>query len=208
MRKGIAVSPGVAVGKAYCIHEIFVNPETRRLEEDEVRQELGRYDEARAATAGDLHALYEKVASQVGKKEAAVFRVHESILHDPTFTAKVRHAIAEDRLTVQAALDRLLQEYAALFTATKDEYLRERLSDVRDVVIRLSGHLSDVLRPEADGLQGPLILVAEELLPSQVVTLGQREVQGVVTQAGGRTSHAAILRAAGEFRPFPACAES
>jgi phosphotransferase system enzyme I (PtsI) len=193
MRKGIAVSPGVAVGKAYCIHEIFVNPETRRLEEDEVRQELARYDEARAATAGDLHALYEKVASQVGENEAAVFRVHESILHDPTFTAKVRHGIAEDRLNVQAALERLLQQYTALFTATKDEYLRERLSDVRDVVIRLSGHLSDVLKPEAEGLQGPLILVADELLPSQVVTLGQREVQGVVTQAGGRTSHAAIL---------------
>jgi phosphotransferase system enzyme I (PtsI) len=170
-----------------------VNPETRRLEEDEVRQELARYDEARAATAGDLHALYEKVASQVGENEAAVFRVHESILHDPTFTAKVRHGIAEDRLNVQAALERLLQQYTALFTATKDEYLRERLSDVRDVVIRLSGHLSDVLKPEAEGLQGPLILVADELLPSQVVTLGQREVQGVVTQAGGRTSHAAIL---------------
>lgn len=193
MRKGIAVSPGVAVGKAYCIHEIFVNPETRRLEEDEVRRELARYDEARAATAADLHALYDKVASQVGEKEAAVFRVHESILHDPTFTAKIRHAIAEDRLAVPAAIDRLLQEYTALFTATKDEYLRERLSDVRDVVIRLSGHLSEVLQPSAEGIAGPLILVADELLPSQVVTLGKREVQGVVTQTGGRTSHAAIL---------------
>lgn len=193
MRKGIAVSPGVAVGKAYCIHEIFVNPETRRLEADEVRRELARYDEARAATAADLHALYDKVASQVGEKEAAVFRAHESILHDPTFTAKIRHAIAEDRLAVPAAIDRLLQEYTALFTATTDEYLRERLSDVRDVVIRLSGHLSDVLQPATDAVSGPLILVADELLPSQVVTLGTREVQGVVTQTGGRTSHAAIL---------------
>ncbi len=87
----------------------------------------------------------------------------------------------------------MLGEYTALFTATTDEYLRERLADVRDVMIRLSGHLSDVLKTVPNCMQGPLILVAEELLPSQVVTLGQREVQGIVTQAGGRTSHAAIL---------------
>ncbi len=193
MRRGIAVSPGVAVGVAYCIHQIFVNPDTRRLEADEVRQELARYDLARGATADDLRALHDKVASQVGSKEADVFRAHESILHDPGFTAKVRHAICEDRLNAPAALDRLLGEYAALFAATTDEYLRERLADVRDVVVRISGHLSDVLQPDISSLSGPLILVAEELLPSQVVTLGSREVQGIVTQTGGRTSHAAIL---------------
>ena len=193
MRKGIAVSPGVTVGTAYCIHQIFVNPGTRRLAEDEVCHELARFDAARSATADDLHSLYQKVATQVGSKEAEVFRAHESILRDPTFTAKVRHAIAEDRLSAPAALDRLLNEYATLFAATKDEYLRERLGDVRDVVVRISGRLSDVLAPDLDALPGPLILVAEELLPSQVVTLGAREVQGIVTQTGGRTSHAAIL---------------
>jgi phosphotransferase system enzyme I (PtsI) len=193
MRKGIAVSPGVAVGTAYCIHQIFVNPDTRRLEGDEVCLELARFDAARSKTAGDLHALYDKVATQVGSKEAAIFRVHETILHDPSFTAKVRHAIAEDRLTAPAALDRLLKEYAVLFAATSDEYLRERLDDVRDVVVRLSGHLSEVLRAAVPPIRGPLVLVAEELLPSQVVTLGDRDVQGIVTQTGGRTSHAAIL---------------
>ena len=193
MRKGIGVSPGVAVGTAYCIQQIFINPDTRQLEEGEVLEELARFDEARAKTATDLHALFQKVSSQVGAEEAAVFRVHESILHDPTFSAKIRTWIVEDRQTSQMALDRLLHEYTALFSRTKDEYIKERLADVRDVVIRLSGHLSEALAPQSDVLPGPLILVADELLPSQVVTLGQREVAGIVTQAGGRTSHAAIL---------------
>jgi len=183
----------VAVGTAYCIHEIYVNPDTKRLEKSEALAELDRYDQARAKTAADLNALYQKVASQVGQDEAAIFHAHESILRDPAFTAKIRAWIVDELLSAQGALHRLLEEYTALFASTRDEYIKERLADVRDVVIRLSGHLTDVLQPQEGGLAGPLILVASELLPSQVVTLGTREVAGIVTETGGRTSHAAIL---------------
>jgi phosphotransferase system enzyme I (PtsI) len=193
MHKGIGVSPGVAVGTAYCIHEIYVNPDTKRLGQTEALAELDRYDLARDKTAADLHALYQKVASQVGPDEAAIFRTHESILHDPAFTAKIRAWIVDEGQSAPSALHRLLEEYTALFTSTKDDYIKERLADVRDVVIRLSGHLSEVLQPQLGALRGPLILVAKELLPSQVVTLGNREVAGIVTETGGQTSHAAIL---------------
>jgi phosphotransferase system enzyme I (PtsI) len=193
MRKGIGVSPGVAIGTAYCIHEIYVNPETRRIEKAEVLAELERYDQARDKAAADLNALYQKVATQVGLQEAAIFRAHEAILHDPSFQAKVRTWIVDECQSAQSALHRLLDEYAALFESTRDEYIKERLADVRDVVIRVSGHLTDVLQPQLAALPEPLILVAGELLPSQVVTLGNRQVAGIVTEAGGRTSHAAIL---------------
>jgi phosphotransferase system enzyme I (PtsI) len=193
MRKGIGVSPGVAVGTAYCINEIFVNPESQRLEASETLAELARYEAARERTAADLRALYQKVASQVGVEEAAVFGVHESILRDPAFQHKIRSWIVDEHLTAQAALHRLLEEYKPLFASTADEYIRERLADVRDVMIRLSGHLTDVLQPDLGVLRGPLILVVTELLPSHVVTLGDREVAGIVTETGGSTSHAAIL---------------
>ncbi|MGE0609387.1 MAG: phosphoenolpyruvate--protein phosphotransferase [Pirellulales bacterium] len=193
MEIGIPVSPGVAVGTAYCIHEIFVGPQTAGLGEDEVVAELERFEQAREKTAADLHALYEKVASQVGRDEAAIFLAHETILHDPAFTAKVRDCVIKQRQSAQAALHLVLNEYTSLFARTKDEYLLERLADVRDVIIRLSGHLSEVLQPGAASITGPLILVVDELLPSQAVTLGDREVAGIVTQSGGQTSHAAIL---------------
>src|SRR5687767_16018667 len=86
MRKGIAVSPGVAVGTAYCIHEIFVGPEGKPLTEGEALQELARFEQAVEDTVADLRALHHKVATQVGKKEAAIFQAHESILRDPAFT--------------------------------------------------------------------------------------------------------------------------
>ena len=201
MKKGIGVSPGVAVGTAYCIHEIFVNRNTRHLADDEVRPELQRYEAAREATVGDLRSLYNKVASQVGKSEASIFQVHESILRDPAFNEKIRHWIVDQRQTAPYALDQVLQEYTKIFARTKDKYLRERLADVRDVIVRTSGHLSEVLHPtenltpdvEQNEQNGPLVLVADELLPSHVVSLGIREMAGIATQAGGQTSHAAIL---------------
>lgn len=193
MRKGIGVSPGVAVGTAYCIHEIFVNPATRRLADAEVLPELARYGRAVTATASDLRSLHAKVSSQVGPEQAAIFLAHESILHDPAFTEKIRARIVDQHQSANEALHHVLNDYTGLFARTKDEYLKERLADVRDVVVRLSGHLSEVLDINAQPIDGPLILVADELLPSQVVMLGNREVNGIATQAGGQTSHAAIL---------------
>jgi phosphotransferase system enzyme I (PtsI) len=193
MRKGIAVSPGVAIGTAYCIHEIFVDPDTKLLADNEVTAELARYETARDRTSADLRALRAKVASQVGEEEASIFAVHEQILRDAAFTNKIRNWIVDDRMTSQAALHRLMNEYTSLFARTKDEYLKERLNDVRDVVVRLSAHLSEVVRHTTGALPGPLIVVADELLPSQVVALGDIEVRGIVTQAGSQTSHAAII---------------
>ena len=142
MLKGIAVSPGVMVGKAYCIHEIFVNPETKLLEDEEITQQLASFEAARDQTAADLRALRMKVEKQVGQQEAAIFAVQESILQDHAFQEKIRLGVTEDRLTVQAALHRLMDEYTALFAKTEDSYLKERVNDVRDVVIRISSYLS------------------------------------------------------------------
>lgn len=193
MRKGIAVSPGVAVGTAYCVHEIFVNPDTKRLEDGEVTAELARYETARDQAGEDLRSMRKKVEAQVGQEEAAIFRVHETILRDSAFTKKVRGWIVNDRLTAPASLHELLREYTKLFERTKDEYLRERLNDVRDVILRISTHLTEVLKPGLTSLDGPVVVVVDELLPSQVVALGQLDVKGIVTQRGSQTSHAAII---------------
>ena len=193
MRRGIAVSPGVAVGTVYCLHEVFVRPDSKRLEDQEISAELARFETACDKTAKDLHALRIKVEKQVGNVEGAIFGVHESILRDSAFRNKTRTWIVEERLTAQAALHRLLNEYTSLFARTRDQYLKERLTDVRDVVVRLSAHLSDVINTDEPALDGPLIIAANELLPSQVVALGDTEVAAIVTQSGSQTSHAAII---------------
>ena len=193
MRRGIAVSPGIAIGTAYVIHEIFVSPDTKRLTDFEITGELANYETARDKSAADLKALERKVSVQVGAEEASIFAVHRAILRDAAFTNKIRGWIVDDRMSAASALHRLLGEYTTLFAQTNDDYLKERVNDVRDVVIRLSGYLSDVLKHDAPEMEGPLIVVTEELLPSQAVMLGDVDVRGIVTQAGSATSHAAII---------------
>lgn len=193
MRRGIAVSPGVAIGTAYVIHQIFVNPDTKKLEDSEVTAELANYETARDRAAADLRALEKKVASQVGHDEAAIFAVHQSILRDSAFTQKIRTWIVEDRMTAAAALHRLLGEYTSFFAKTTDAYLQERLNDIRDVILRVGVYLLEVGSDDQNFIQGPLIVVADELLPSQVVALGNIDVHGIVTQKGSQTSHAAII---------------
>ncbi len=193
MRKGIAVSPGVSIGAAYCIHEVFVEPGRGRLESHEVAGELAKFENARKRSIADLRVLQQKVEQQVGKDSAAIFAVHESILQDSTLVGKVRNWIKDDRSPAQAALARLLDYYRGLLDRSRDEYLRERLADIRDVVERLSSYLSAALQKHSGVLAGPTIVVADELLPSQVVMLGSKPVHGIVTQAGSQTSHAAII---------------
>ena len=193
MRRGIAVSPGIAIGTAYVIHQIFVNPDTKRLEDSEITAELANYETARDKAAADLRALEKKVDAQVGHEEASIFTVHQSILRDSAFTNKIRSWIVDERMSAAASLHRLLGEYTTFFRRSDDAYLQERLNDVRDVIIRISAHLSEVPRPDQTVVKGPLIVVADELLPSQAVALGDKDVHGIVTQKGSQTSHAAII---------------
>lgn len=193
MRKGIAVSPGVIIGTAYCIHDVFVDPEREHIESNEVGGHIAKFDNARQKSIDEVRLLQAKVEQQIGKEAARIFAVHETILNDPALIQKVCSYIQNDLLSAQAALARTLEHYRKLFSATSDEYFKERMADIRDVIDRLTSHLSDALHSESKVLTGAIIVVAEELLPSHVVMLGEKTVHGIVTQAGGQTSHAAII---------------
>jgi phosphoenolpyruvate-protein phosphotransferase len=154
---------------------------------------LARFENARRRSIDDLRLLQQKVQKQVGKDAAAIFAVHETILQDAALVGKVRHWIQHDGISAQEALSRLLDFYKRVLAGTGDEYLQERIDDLRDVIMRLSSYLSEALQEDSGALEGPIIVVADELLPSQVVMLGTRSVNGIVTQAGSQTSHAAII---------------
>ncbi len=193
MRRGISVSPGVAVGTAFCIHEIFVNPARMYVGEADTAAELARYETARERAKHDLSTLESTIGDQAGRDAAAIFAAQGAILRDLALTDKVRTWILEERTSAQAALQRLLELYKTVFSRVEDACLKERLDDIRDVILRINSHLQDRCETAPEGLEGPLIVVADELLPSQVVRLGSMEVRGIVTQGGSQTSHAAIV---------------
>ena len=186
------MASGVGIGTAYCIHDIPIAPSSDLLDDEASLTELARFEEACRAADAELRVLCAKVASQVGREQAAIFESHRSILHDPNLTEKIRHLIVEKRTNAHSALGVVIGEYERLFEGVKDEYLKERLADLRDVIARLGRHLhEDSVKSIIHA--GPLILVVHELLPSDVVTLSERNIAGIVTQIGGPTSHAAVL---------------
>ncbi len=200
MHKGVAVSPGVVVGVAYRVDSVFGAAEPQLLEDlAPVGPEVERFNLAVATSAVELEAIVQKVAEQLGAAEAEIFKSHLQIVNDESLLAKVRNLIESKRLTALSAVQEVLQGYAASFARIEQDYFRERVADLRDVISRIGSHLT-VHPPEhvphiAPGVNGdqPVILVAHEILPSQAMSLGSLPIAGIVTETGGGTSHAAIL---------------
>jgi len=142
---------------AYCVDEIFVSPGTQRLRNQETPAELAKYETARDHAARDLISLEKKLAEQVGPDETAIFEAHRSILRDAAFNTTIPNWIVDERLTAQAALQKLLEQYTDVFARVEDEYLKDRLNDIRDVVLRINSHLSDPKDMNEDGVVGPLL---------------------------------------------------
>ncbi|MGH7170361.1 MAG: phosphoenolpyruvate--protein phosphotransferase, partial [Gemmataceae bacterium] len=151
------------------------------------------FERACAAVARELDASIERVSQQVGEDEAAIFRAHRLLLRDPTLSTRVKTAVLERKIDAAAALREILNEYDKLFGQIADPYLQERMADLRDVIGRILKQLGREEHRSSFNPQEPVILVAQEILPSQALTFDRHLVAGIVTEAGGATGHAAIL---------------
>lgn len=193
MLRGVAISPGVVVARAYRLDEAVARHDPTILDSAALSAEETRFETACAAAAADLDATIERVSRQVGEAEADIFRAHRQLLRDPSFVGKVTARILNQQLDAHSALDETLEEYSQLFGRMNDQYLRERLADLRDVVNRIQGHLSYDAATKCLDENEPVVLAAEEFLPSHTVMFGRLKVVGIMTECGATTGHAAIL---------------
>jgi phosphotransferase system enzyme I (PtsI) len=193
MLKGIAVSPGIAVARAYCVDSVLARREPQYLDTAVLSEEIARFDAACHAAGQEMDAIVARVGQQLGDDEAAIFRGHRLLLRDPALVGKVKSAILHRKVDARTALHELLDEYSLLFEKIQDEYLKERMADIRDVVTRIMTHLTMGEAPQGITCEEPIIIVAPEILPSQALFLEKLKVVGIITEAGGGTGHAAIL---------------
>jgi phosphoenolpyruvate-protein phosphotransferase len=193
MIKGVPISPGVAVARAYCVDQALSPHESSHLDAAVLSGEVARFDSASAAVARELDAVIARVARQVGEDEAAIFRAHRQLLRDPGLAHKVKTAILQRHVDAPTALREVLEEYSQLFSQISDPYLQERIADLHDVVGRLQAQLARETQRPAETVREPVILVAPEILPSQALTFDRDLVAGILTESGGSTGHAAIL---------------
>jgi phosphoenolpyruvate-protein phosphotransferase (PTS system enzyme I) len=194
MKKGVPVSPGVAVAHAHCVDEVLTTHEPLTLDDASVAGEISRFERACAAVVRELDDTIHRVSRQIGDDEAAIFHAHRQLLRDPGLHAKVQARIRDKHIDAATALQGALDEYAALFRQIPDSYLQERLTDLRDVVGRVIAQLArDTQHTALQEVHEPVILVAPEILPSQAAMIDRRWVAGILTESGAATGHAAIL---------------
>ncbi|MFH2201961.1 MAG: phosphoenolpyruvate--protein phosphotransferase [Elusimicrobiota bacterium] len=192
--KGIAASPGIAIGKAYAVEneEIVIN-RVELADDDKVKDEVRRFKTALEATHKDLDAVEERALKTLGKEHARLIDTHRYILRDPLITKDVTKRIQEERVNAEFALSEALETVNRAFEQMKDEFFRERRHDLFDVGKRLLSHLMKKEKRKFSHIKQPSILVARNLLPSDTLHMRENNVLGFVTDLGGKTSHTAIL---------------
>ncbi|KAA3658565.1 MAG: phosphoenolpyruvate--protein phosphotransferase [Chloroflexi bacterium] len=187
---GIAASSGIAVGPVFQYRPQLPEIETRQV--DDVDAEWVRVETAVSAAIEEIEALYQQALTQVGKKEAAIFQAHKMFLKDPDLFAQVQGILNRDKINAEAAWDQAIKAGVALFEQLADPYLKARAADLQDVGNRVLRNLLGVALPSLN-VKKPIILVAEDLTPSDTAQLDRSMVLGICTELGGATSHSAIL---------------
>jgi phosphotransferase system enzyme I (PtsI) len=191
---GQGVSPGIGIGRALVVTRGTANLRFR-IPERRIGGELARLDTARAQARVQIAHIKERIAAAVGADHAYLFDAQLLLLDDPMLVDRAAAIVRSERLNAESALQRALDEVAALFDRVDDPYLRERKGDVADVVGRLCMNLragGDPLDLFRD-VEGPLVLVAEELSPSLIAQMDTDRLAAFVTDAGSWTYHTAIL---------------
>jgi phosphotransferase system enzyme I (PtsI) len=193
--RGIPVSPGIARGRTFVLAQASVSGITRQeLAEHEVPHQLKRLEQALVDTRHEIQEVQRLVNQGLGAEHASIFEAHMMVLDDPTLLDEVSRLITEQHVSAEYAFQQVADKFSRTLGAINDEYLRERVSDMRDVsgrvLNKLLGRTEDFSLAR---LKEPCIVIAHDLTPTQTAQMDRKMVLGFATDIGGQTSHTAIM---------------
>jgi phosphotransferase system enzyme I (PtsI) len=192
--RGTAVSPGIAVGRALVVERDAVPVFRLSLAAEEIPAEVGRLEAALEASREQLRAVKERLSREVGAPHAYIFDAHLLMLDDPLLRTRAVEIVQHQQVNAEWALRTVSEELHGLFNEFSDEYLRERSTDLDDVIGRVQLNLRGAPgAPSLERLPGPFILVASDLSPSEAAELDWDKVLAVATDVGSSTYHTAII---------------
>lgn len=193
IRKGIAVSPGVVIRNAFMFESEGYRIPRHIIKKDEVEGEIHRLEKAIEDSKREIHDLEQKVSENLSSEIGSIFGTHRMVLQDVRLKNEIIDKIKRANFTPEFAVSLALRVYIRKFQDIHDSYLAERVSDIFDIERRLLKNLLGEKREELKNLAEEVILVAHDLTPSQTASLDTEKVKGFATDAGGRTSHTAIV---------------
>jgi len=193
IKKGIAVSPGVSIGKCLIIDSEDYRIPRRQIEPSQRMVEIQRARNAFGDAIDELSGLEQAHTQTGGGRIKDIFAVHLRLLRDRSLRRQVTDLIHGESVTAEYAVASVLRRFAARFAEAKDTYISERAADIYDIERRLLRHLLGDKREDLGRLREEVIVVARELSPTQTAGFNKAFVKGIASDAGGRTSHAAIV---------------
>ncbi|TVR66836.1 MAG: phosphoenolpyruvate--protein phosphotransferase [Spirochaetaceae bacterium] len=195
MRKlnGIAASPGIAIGTVYLYRDDVPRIPRYRIREDQLEAERNRLQEAISRAVVDIKAIQTGNDSEPNGDEYKILDSHRMMLEDPSFQSSIEDRLEQEKYNIEWILARTVKEMTSKLGMADDEYLRERTTDIYDMAKRVLDHLMERSRPQLADLDEEVVLIAHDLMPSDAVAMNKRMVQAIAMDAGGKTSHTAII---------------
>jgi phosphotransferase system enzyme I (PtsI) len=191
--KGIGVSSGVVICPAFLISDDEIRIGRRAIKPAEREAEKKRLQTAISGSSDDIRELRDTTTRNLGKETGAIFYFHLGLLNDPELLKAFIGGIEQQNYTAEYTIHKALREYGKHFLDHPDKYFRERVKDIYDIERRLLHKLAGRDRIRLTDLDGPVIIVAKDLTPSQTAALDRTLVKGIAIEAGGQTSHTAII---------------
>lgn len=191
MIKGIGASPGIAIGKAFIKKDPEIIVQKRTI--GDVTGEIDKLDAAIEKARTEIKSLYENTLKTVGEDEAKIFEAHMMMLDDPEVFGQVRDKITTEKVNAEWAIKEVTEFYVQIFESMTDEYLKARAADLKDVTNRVIRILLGIELIDLAHLSEDVIIVSEDLTPSDTAQMNKERVLGFITEIGGRTSHSAIM---------------
>ncbi|MFT5028471.1 MAG: phosphotransferase system enzyme I (PtsI), partial [Candidatus Binatia bacterium] len=192
--RGIPASEGVCQAKIIVLRKPDAKIPERSLSKEDIPAEIQRFEAALTQTRTDIREVQAKVSEAMGAQDAGIFEAHLMVLEDRTLIDGTVSIVEQDKINVEQAFQQVIDKYTASLAAIDDAYLRERVSDMRDISSRVLDNLLGRKGGELlDAINEPCIVVCHEMPPSMTVALDEKEVLGIATDIGGKTSHMAIM---------------
>ncbi|MCJ1777861.1 phosphoenolpyruvate--protein phosphotransferase [Mammaliicoccus sciuri] len=189
--KGIAASDGVAISKAYLLVEPDLSFSSENI--SDVDGEVEKFKAAVNQSKVELTQIRNNAEKQLGADKAAIFDAHLLVLEDPELLNPIEENIRNNKVNAPTALNEVSTNFITIFENMDNEYMKERAADIRDVSKRILAHILGVELPNPSMINESVIIVGEDLTPSDTAQLNKEFVKGFATNIGGRTSHSAIM---------------
>lgn len=189
--KGIAASDGVAISKAYLLVEPDLSFSSENI--SDVDGEVEKFKAAVNQSKVELTQIRNNAEKQLGADKAAIFDAHLLVLEDPELLNPIEENIRNNKVNAPTALQEVSTNFITIFENMDNEYMKERAADIRDVSKRILAHILGVELPNPSMINESVIIVGEDLTPSDTAQLNKEFVKGFATNIGGRTSHSAIM---------------